>query len=278
MQRMQDKITLITGAARGIGAAIASAFIAEGAQVVVTDIDALAGRAQVKKLGERACWLPLDVRDEAQWKAVMIEILQRFGRLDVLVNNAGITGFESGAGRHDPEHATLADWRAVHATNLDGVFLGCKHAIGAMRKTGAGAIVNISSRSGLVGIPAAAAYASSKAAVRNHSKSVALYCAGQGLHIRCNSVHPAAILTPMWEPMLGTGAQREQNMAALVADCPMHRFGQPEEVAALVLLLASDEAQYVNGTEFNIDGGMLAGSTASPVVPDSEPIHPDVST
>ncbi len=278
MQRMQDKVTLITGAARGIGAAIASAFIAEAAQVVVTDIDAQAGREQAKKLGARACWMPLDVRDEAQWEAVIGEVLQRFGQLDVLVNNAGITGFESGAARHDPEHATLADWRAVHATNLDGVFLGCKHAIGAMRKTGAGAIVNVSSRSGLVGIPAAAAYAASKAAVRNHSKSVALYCAGQGLNIRCNSVHPAAILTPMWEPLLGEGTQREQNMAALVADCPMRRFGQPEEVAALVVLLASDEAQYINGSEFNIDGGMLAGSAASPTVAAAEPIHPDAFT
>lgn len=277
MQRMQNKVTLITGAARGIGATIASAFIAEAAQVVVTDIDAQAGREQAKKLGARACWMPLDVRDEAQWETVIGEVLQRFGQLDVLVNNAGITGFESGDARHDPEHATLADWRAVHATNLDGVFLGCKHAIGAMRKTGAGAIVNVSSRSGLVGIPAAAAYAASKAAVRNHSKSVALYCAEQGLNIRCNSVHPAAILTPMWEPLLGEGTQREQNMAALVADCPMRRFGQPEEVAALVVLLASDEAQYINGSELNIDGGMLAGSAASPTVAAAEPIHPDAT-
>jgi len=269
MDRMRDKVAIITGAGRGIGAAIASTFIAEGAQVVLTDIDAEAARMSSQQLGKRACAMPLDVRDEAQWQAVIGEVLQHFGRLDVLVNNAGITGFESGRGSHDPEHASLDDWRAVHATNLDGVFLGCKHAIAAMRKRAAGAIVNISSRSGLVGIPAAAAYASSKAAVRNHSKSVALYCAEQNLNIRCNSVHPAAILTPMWEPMLGDGAHREQNMAAFVDDCPMHRFGQPEEVAALVLLLASDEAQYINGAEFNIDGGMLAGSVASPTPDDA---------
>ena len=152
----------------------------------------------------------------------------------------------------------------MHAVNLDGVFLGCKHAIRAMRPQGSGSIINISSRSGLVGIPGAAAYASSKAAVRNHTKTVALWCAGQGLAIRCNSIHPAAVLTPMWEPMLGDGPDREARMAALVSDTPLRRFGRPEEVAALAVLLASDEATYITGTELTIDGGLLAGSAASP--------------
>lgn len=127
-----------------------------------------------------------------------------------------------------------------------------------------GAIVNVSSRSGVVGVAAAAAYAASKAAVRNHSKSVALYCAEQGLQIRCNSLHPAAILTPMWEPLLGSGPQREARMAAFVADTPMRRFGTPAEVAAIAVLLASDEAAYVTGAEFHVDGGLLAGSAATP--------------
>ncbi|WP_122687533.1 SDR family oxidoreductase, partial [Pseudomonas viridiflava] len=176
--------------------------------------------------------------------------------------------FEQGAAQHDPEHASLEDWRAVHRTNLDGVFLGCKYAKRAMRHTGAGSIINISSRSGMVGIPGAAAYASSKAAVRNHTKTVALYCAEQGLKVRCNSIHPAAILTPMWEPMLGADAGREERMAALVRDTPLRRFGMPEEVAAVALLLASDEATYITGSEFNIDGGLLAGTAATPVVLD----------
>ena len=133
-----------------------------------------------------------------------------------------------------------------------------------MRPRKAGSIINISSRSGLVGVPLAAAYASSKAAVRNHTKSVALWCAGQGLAIRCNSIHPAAILTPMWDAMLGDGKDRETRMTAFVRDTPLRRFGEPEEVAAIAVLLASDEATYVTGSEFNIDGGLLAGSATSP--------------
>ena len=146
----------------------------------------------------------------------------------------------------------------------DGTFLGCRYAIGAMKAKGSGSIINISSRSGLVGIPAAAAYASSKAAIRNHSKTVALYCAQQGWQIRCNSIHPAAILTPIWEPMLGDGPDREGKMAALVADTPLKRFGDPDEVAAIAVMLASDDATYITGSEFNIDGGLLAGSAAPP--------------
>jgi NAD(P)-dependent dehydrogenase (short-subunit alcohol dehydrogenase family) len=133
-----------------------------------------------------------------------------------------------------------------------------------MRRTGAGSIINNSSRSGIIGIPAAAAYASSKAAVRNHTKTVALYCAEQCLSVRCNSIHPAAILTPMWEPMLGQGLEREANMAAIVAETPLRRFGTPDEVAAVAVMLASDEATYITGSEFHIDGGILAGSAAVP--------------
>jgi NAD(P)-dependent dehydrogenase (short-subunit alcohol dehydrogenase family) len=253
---------VVTGAGHGIGAAIAEAFAAEGGEVVVTDIDAGTGAATAERLGAR--FLPLDVASEAGWEALAGEVPEA----DVVVNNAGVTGFEDPpAGvppAHDPEHATLADWRAVHAVNLDGTFLGCRYAIRAMRPRGAGSIVNVSSRSGLVGIPMAAAYASSKAAVRNHTKSVALWCASQGLAIRCNSIHPAAVLTPMWEPMLGGGEDREARMAALVADTPMRRFGRPEEVAALAVMLASDEAAYMTGAELTIDGGILAGSAAPP--------------
>jgi NAD(P)-dependent dehydrogenase (short-subunit alcohol dehydrogenase family) len=232
--------------------------------VYLTDIETAAGEALARHLGTRAIFQRLDVRDELDWARVTAEVISSHGRLDVVVNNAGITGFEAGVVAHDPENASLEDWRAVHRTNLDGVFLGCKYAIRAMRRTQTGSIINISSRSGLVGIPGAAAYASSKAAVRNHTKTVALWCAQQGLAIRCNSIHPAAILTPLWEPMLGSGSEREIRMAALVKDTPLHRFGMPEEVAAIATLLASDEAPYITGSEMNIDGGLLAGSAATP--------------
>ncbi len=258
MPRLKDKICVITGAARGIGRAIAEGFAAEGAIVILTDTDADEGSAVAALLSAR--FIKLDVREEADWAALLTAIPM----IDVLVNNAGITGFEHGPVPHDPEHATLRDWRAVHATNLDGTFLGCRTAIAAMKAKGAGSIINISSRSGLVGIPGAAAYASSKAAIRNHSKSVALYCAQQGWTIRCNSIHPAAILTPMWHIMLGDGPDREAKTAAFVADTPLKRFGLASEVAAVAVLLASDEATYITGSEFNIDGGLLAGSAASP--------------
>lgn len=269
-ERLKGKVAVVTGAARGIGAAVARAFVAEGATTLLTDLAGSDGAALAMSLGVLADFGVLDVRLEDDWAATMRLVLERHGRLDVLVNNAGITGFEDGPVAQDPENASLADWRAVHATNLDGVFLGCKHAIRTMRAVGTGSIINISSRSGLVGIPAAAAYASSKAAVRNHTKSVALHCAGQGLAIRCNSIHPAAILTPMWEPMLGEGPDREVRMAELVSDTPLRRFGLPEEVAALCVMLASDEVPYMTGAELMLDGGLLAGSAVAPKAVESQ--------
>lgn len=232
--------------------------------MILTDIDDENGQALAQRLGERAAYRRLDVREEGDWARVTQGAVDRFGRLDIVVNNAGITGFEGGFVAHDPENASLDAWREVHRTNLDGVFLGCKYAIRAMRRTGEGAIINISSRSGVVGIPGAAAYASSKAAVRNHTKTVALYCAEQGLKVRCNAILPAAVLTPMWEPLLGDGPEREERMAAFVSDTPLRRFGKPAEVAALAVMLASDEATYMTGTELHIDGGILAGAAAAP--------------
>ena len=263
MSRLEGKIALVTGAARGIGAAIARAFAAEGATVWITDIDETGGRALAEELGEQHRFERLDVGEERDWD-VVDRLLAAEGRLDILVNNAGITGFEAGPAVHDPEHCTLEEWHRVHRVNLDGTFLGCRAAIRAMRPQGRGSIINISSRSGLVGIPGAAAYASSKAAIRNHTKTVALWCAQQGTEIRCNSVHPAAIMTPMWDDMLGKGPDRAQRVAAFTKDIPLKRFGTAPEVAALVVFLASDEATYVTGSEFDIDGGVLAGSAASP--------------
>ena len=258
MKRLGGKFCIVTGAARGIGHAIARRFREEGAEVLVTDVDEQEGPAAAAAMGCE--FRLLDVRDEAHWQALE----QAHPVCDVMVNNAGITGFENGPAPHDPENASLAEWHDVHRTNLDGTFLGCRYAIRTMKAKGDGSIINISSRSGLVGIPGAEAYASSKAAIRNHSKSVALYCAQQGWRIRCNSVHPAAIYTPMWEALVGDGPDRDQRMAAMVADTPLKRFGTVEEVAAMVAYLAADESAYVTGSEFHIDGGVLAGSAASP--------------
>ena len=269
MPRLQDKVAFVTGAAQGIGLGIAQAFIDEGAIVILSDVNDKMGQAQADKLGDRASYVHLDVCDELKWTQAIDGIVQTHGQLDILVNNAGITGFdmEPGSpnpGPQDPEHASLEGWRRVHETNLDGTFLGCKHAIRAMRPQGTGSIINLSSRSGVVGIPRAAAYASSKAAIRNHSKSVALYCAEEGLEIRCNSIQPAAIMTPMWDASIGTGPDREANIAKFAAGCPMGRFGTVEEVAAIAVYLASDESGYTTGTDFNLDGGMLAGTATSP--------------
>jgi NAD(P)-dependent dehydrogenase (short-subunit alcohol dehydrogenase family) len=256
--RLEGKVCLVTGGARGIGAAIARAFAAEGAAVIVTDVREDEGAAVARAVG--GWFLRLDVAEEADWARAGAEI----DRLDVLAANAGITGFEDGVVPHDPENAALENWRAVHRVNLDGVFLSCRFAIGKMRPQGAGSIVVMASRSGQVGIPGAAAYASSKAAVINHARTVALWCAEQGLAIRCNAIAPAAVLTPMWEPLLGDGPDREARMREFVADTPLRRFGRPEEVAALAVLLASDEAAYMTGATMTIDGGILAGSVAAP--------------
>ncbi len=249
----------MTGAARGIGYAIAECFENNGAIVIYSDL-----HETTPQNIEKEKYIKLDVRHENDWQNAISYISQKYGQLDILVNNAGITGFEDGFVSHDPENANLEDWRKVHETNLDGVFLGCKYAIKTMKPSGIGSIINISSRSGLVGIPNASAYASSKAAIRNHTKSVALYCAQIGTKIRCNSIHPAAIFTPMWEAIIGDGDDRDEKMAGFVKDTPLKRFGTTQEVAVMALYLASDASGYVTGSEFNIDGGLLAGSAVSP--------------
>ncbi len=262
MARIENKIALITGGSQGIGAATAKLFAQEGATVLIADILASEGEAIAKDMGSK--FYQLDVSSEAAWQQVVDSIKAEFGRLDILFNNAGITGLNENLGPQDPENISLTAWQHVHHVNLDGVFLGCKYGISLM-KTHGGSIINMSSRSGIVGIPGASAYASSKAAVRNHTKTVALYCAEQGYKIRCNSLHPGAILTPIWDPMIGTEkTTREKMIADIAAGVPLGVMGDANDVAYAALYLGSDESKYITGTELTIDGGILAGSQSTP--------------
>lgn len=261
MNRVANKIALVTGGARGIGAKTCEVLSQEGAEVIVTDIIEDEGQAVAASIN--GTFLPLDVADESAWEKLVKIIERDFGRLDILFNNAGITGLGEDLGPQDPENTSLDAWRYIHHVNLDGVFLGCKYGIKLMRKHG-GAIINMSSRSGIVGIPGASAYASSKAAVRNHTKSVALYCASAGYNIRCNSVHPGAILTKIWDDLFNQAKTREQAIADIAAGVPLGHMGEPLDVANAVLYLGSDESKYITGIELTIDGGILAGSAAAP--------------
>lgn len=280
--RLINKVALVTGSAQGIGKAIAELFVKEGATVIFSDINDDKGQRACDDINiKRQQWIKskpaeymhLDVSNESEWQQAEQYIGQQYQGLDILVNNAGITGFLETTGAHDPEHLDMASWHKVHQVNLDGVALGCKTAIALMKnrptnKNSNCSIINISSRSGMVGIPLAAAYASSKAGVRNHSKSVALYCAQNAYDIRCNSIHPAAIYTPMWDTMLGEGNERADAIKAISKDIPLGYMGDVMDVAYAALYLASDESKYVTGTEITIDGGILAGSTAAPTQSD----------
>lgn len=264
MNRVKDKIALVTGAANGIGACTARLLAAEGAFVIITDILDEKGQELAESLGGRAIYHHLDVSSETQWSQLFKIIAAQYKGLDILFNNAGVIGLGPDWGLQDPENINLNDWKKIHTINLDSVFLGCKHAIGQMKDKG-GSIINMSSRSGIVGIPGACAYASSKAAIRNHTKSVALYCAQQGYSIRCNSLHPGAILTSLWDPLLGVDdTTREQSIAKMASNIPLGHMGEPIDVAYAVLYLASDESKYTTGAEFVIDGGILSGSSAAP--------------
>lgn len=264
MNRLKNKVVLVTGAASGIGKAITKLFYSEDATVILSDINDGAGIDLYKVLGKRAEYLHLDVTSEKDWINVFKHLKEKYTKLDILVNNAGISGYMQTSGPHDPENLDLDSWRRVHAVNSEGVALGCKYAIKLMKINQSGSIVNISSRSGLVGIPQMVHYAASKAAVRNHTKSVALYCAEKGYNIRCNSIHPGAILTPMWDPMLGQGLNREKIINKIASEIPLGKMGTALDVGYAALYLASEESKYVTGIELNVDGGILAGSAVSP--------------
>lgn len=251
-------LALVTGAGSGIGRATALRLAAAGAVVVATDLRLEPAQETAAAAGGGAVALALDVRDEASWERAFAALPAL--PLGALVNAAGITGFGTVPGGQDPESMSLATLRAVLAVNLEGVVLGCRFALRAL-KDGGGSIVNVSSRAGTVGIPGAVAYAASKAAVLSVTRSVALHCAERGYPVRCNAVVPGAIDTPMWGPVLGDGPDRPQRAAEVAAGVPMRRMGTADEVAAAIAWLASPEASYVTGTEIVVDGGIAARSS-----------------
>jgi NAD(P)-dependent dehydrogenase (short-subunit alcohol dehydrogenase family) len=260
--QVSGKVALITGGASGIGAACAELLAREGAKVAVSDIDDLRGPelvARIKKSGGEAMYLHQDVTSEEQWVEVVAEVVARYGRLDILVSNAGI-----GIGVPSITMMTLEDWRRQTAINLDGVFLSVKHCLPAMRKNRSGSIILMSSLAGLRGAQSLAGYCATKGGVRLFAKAIAMECASFGDGVRVNSVHPGIIDTPIWGKIPTGGVGGGQN-APIDPDerarlaTPFGRAGHAMEIAQGVLYLASDASSYVTGMELVIDGGMNAG-------------------
>ena len=259
MGQVDGKVALITGGASGIGAACARVLAREGAAVVITDLDEARGKALAAEIGARAMFLTQDVADEVAWPGVVDATVQRFGRLDIAVANAGIAIFGPVL------QMTLADWRRQNAVNIDGVFLTAKYCVPAMRKGGrGGSLVMISSVAGLRGSAMLAGYSASKGAVRLFAKSMAMECATAGDGIRVNSVHPGIILTDIWNKAAtasGGGLNAPLNPHDLAAaGVPLGKPADPTEIANGVLFLASDASTHMTGAELVIDGGMTAGS------------------
>ena len=253
MGRVQGKVCLITGGTAGIGYASAELFGREGGKVVITDIRPKEGEAAAQKLrdqGYDARFIEQDVTSENRWPDVMAEAVRHYGRLDVLVNNAGV-GVET-----DLENSNLAHWRFVNSVNMEAVFLGTKHAIRQMKLNGGGSIINISSIEGLVGDPRFAAYNASKGGVRLFTKSAALYCAEKKYNIRVNSVHPGFTKTHMVDSAIDlfSPADAERINREIVVGY----MAEPIDQAYGILFLASDESRYMTGAELVIDGGFTA--------------------
>jgi 3(or 17)beta-hydroxysteroid dehydrogenase len=248
---LSGRVAIVTGGASGIGLAAAALLQDSGATVIVADL-------QPSKDGPGR-FLEHDVTSEDSWKALLADLLGKEGRLDIMVNNAGISG-----GPANVETTTVENWQHVQAVNSEGVFLGCKYAIDGMKRTTAdkpatkGSIVNVSSIAGLVGSAGPLAYTASKGAVRLLTKSVALYCAEQKYDIRCNSVHPGGVDTAIFNP-LWQAVGREQGKAFLGARHPIGRMGEPNDLGELILWLAGDRSSFATGAEFVADGGVTAG-------------------
>lgn len=243
MRRLDGKVVMVTGGASGLGLAICERFAAEGGYVIVADIDEAAGAALASKIGGR--FIRLDVSNEADWTAAMTGV----ERLDVLVNNAGITTLGS------IEDVSLAQFRHEFEIDVVGVFLGCKAGVAKMKGAGGGSIINMSSMAGVRAQADLVAYNGAKAAVTHMTKSVAMHCAKEDYGIRCNSVHPGAIHTPILDKVMAQSADPKALYDGWVSVHPVGRLGKPEEIAAICAYLAADESAFSTGAEFRVDGG-----------------------
>jgi 3(or 17)beta-hydroxysteroid dehydrogenase len=252
LPRLKNKVVLVSGGASGIGAGTARLVVREGGKSVIADRDEEKGRTLARELGASALFLPLDVTREPGWQKAVATTVATFGGLHGLLNAAGI------GTRTDIESCTLEDYRRVNDINALGTFLGCKAAIPAMKQSGGGSIVNISSVLGLRGAPYSMAYCASKGAVRLLTKHVALHCAQMKYNIRCNSVHPGYIDTPMVAPRLAQNVGNLSGRQWLEELHPLGRLGQADEVANMILFLLSDESSFSTGSEFVCDGGLTA--------------------
>lgn len=252
MPRLEDKVVLLSGGASGIGAATARLVVREGGKAVLADRDEVKGFALAKELGAAAHFVALDVTQEPSWGVAVTATVEKFGALHGLLNAAGV------GVRNDIENCTLEEYRRVNDINSLGTFLGCKASIAAMRGSGGGSIVNISSVLGLRGAAHAMAYSASKGAVRSLTKNVALHCAQMKYNIRCNSVHPGYIDTPMIAPRLEQNVENMTGRQFLEELHPLGRLGRAEEVASMILFLLSDESTFSTGSEFVCDGGLTA--------------------
>ncbi len=262
MTMLADRVALVTGGASGIGKAVAARLAAEGARVVITDIQEQAGSTLAAE--QRYEFFLHDVTDEQQWLALMKRVQSVCGGLHVLVNNAGTLSPPSE--KANPETSTLSDWRRIFAVNVEGVFLGCKTAIPFIHASGGGSIINMSSVAALLATPFAMAYGASKASVRQLTKSVAQHCAQSRLNIRCNSVHPGIVRTAALDKAFAEAASQrgvtfESILQQRQAAVPAGMFGGMEEIAAAVAYLASDESRHMTGAQLVIDGGLVACDT-----------------
>lgn len=258
MGRLAGKVAIITGAAKGLGEADARLFAREGATVILTDVDVENGKRVAAEIGGKAEFHAHDVRNESEWAALVNDVVARHGTLDILVNNAGVVTPGS------IETQTEEDYRFIMAVSADGTFFGCKHAVRVMKDTGGGSIINMASLASVQGVPSVAAYSAAKGAVEGLTRSVAVHCANSGYKIRCNSIHPASVFTPMVSDIM----EKLRGVTMTAEDASAAGLGEPDDVANTVLFLASDESKFINGAEIRVDNaisvieGVVGGTQA----------------